>query len=502
MDTRGGVLLTGATGFLGRYLLRNLLSAGKRVAVLVRPTRTATCADRVEEVLEFAQSTVGTYLPQPTILAGDLRERDLGLSHADRVWLSRRCDSVVHAAACVSFRTSPDGEPHTTNVLATHRLVDLCARGGIRELHHVSTAFVCGQRLGPILESEVECGQTFHNEYEQSKLAAELAVRSARSIRSTIYRPSVIVGDSLTGYTGSYHGVYKFLELAHRLAQPGNEMGRRILPLRLPFAGDELRNLVPVDWVAEAITRIVGSIALHGRTYHLTNPQPATVRDIKEIAVEELQIDGVELVDRMADPNAIERAFLQGIADYFPYLTSDPVFNSRNTRTALPDLPCPQVDRERIRILVRFAIRDNWGRGKRKPTPRSALQCGDYLERYFPAAVTQSPLARIPLDTTLGFDIRGPGGGRWICRLSGGQVISVRDSAERPDVEYRMGVQTFAAVVSGRETPQTAFFNHQIEIAGNVEDGLKLALLFGEFVRDFPYSPCSQEEHDDATLPD
>lgn len=500
MDTRGRVLLTGATGFLGRHLLRNLLAAGQRVAVLVRPSRIESCTDRVEEVLEFAQSTAGTQLPQPTILAGDLRDRDLGLSHADRVWLSRKCRRVVHAAACVNFRRTSDGEPHATNAVATRRLIDLCAGSGLREVHHVSTAFVCGKRSGPILESEADCGQTFHNEYEQSKLVAELSVRGAGFIRSTVYRPSVIVGDSLTGYTSSYHGVYKFLELANRLAQPGSELGR-VLPLRLPFAGDELRNLVPVDWVAEAITRIISNATLHGRTYHLTNPRPATVRDIKEIAVEEMGIDGVELVGRVTNPNPLERTFLQGIADYFPYLNGDPAFDSRNTRTALPGLPCPWVDRDRLRTLIRFAIRDNWGRNHRRPTSRISFECGDYIERYFPTALSRSPLAQIPIETTLGFDIRGPGGGRWVCRLSGGRVVPVRDSAERTDVEYRMGVQTFVAVITGRETPQTAFFNHRIEIAGNVEDGLKLAMLFGEFVRDFPYFPtCNQEERDDATL--
>ncbi len=134
----------------------------------------------------------------------------------------------------------------------------------------VSTAFVCGDRAGPVAEEELDCGQGFHNDYERSKFEAERRVRTARGLHPTVYRPSVIVGDSVTGFTSSYHGPYRFLELGTRLAAPPRLPGSpQRLPLRLPFSGDEPRNLVPVDWVARAIVRIVGQPWWHGRTYHL-----------------------------------------------------------------------------------------------------------------------------------------------------------------------------------------------------------------------------------------
>jgi hypothetical protein len=128
------------------------------------------------------------------------------------------------------------------------------------------------------------------------------------------------------------------------------------------------------------------------------------------------------------------------------------------------------------------------------------VDCAGYIECFFPAAVADSFLARLSIAATLGFEIRGPGGGRWVCQFGGGRVLDIcRDTPERAEVTYRMDVATFAAVVTGHEMPQAAFFARRIEIAGSVEKGLKLAALFGRFVRESPYRPRPVEEHHAAT---
>jgi thioester reductase-like protein len=501
MAGREGVFLTGATGFLGRFLLRDLLHAGNRVAVLVRDNATADAEERVRELIDFGTRTLHTRLPRPTVLCGDLREPGLGLTAADHVWLSRNCRRVLHAAASVSFRPTPGGEPRATNLDGTRRLLELCAALGIRDLHHVSTAFVCGERVGPVLESDPDRGRHCQNDYERTKCEAELVVRAHPGFRATVYRPSVIVGDSRTGYTSSYHGFYRFLELADRLARPEGEPGTRRLPLRLPFGGNEPRNLVPVDWVSRAVLRIMSRPEFRARTYHLTSPEPVRVREIKAVAERELGVGGVELAgpDPLLAPTDLERAFREGIREYWPYLGGDPVFDCRNTLAALPDLPAPRIDSTVLARLVRFALADNWGR-RRGPAGSGGVDCAGYIERFFPAAVADSFLARLPIAATLGFEIRGPGGGRWVCQFGGGRVLDTcRDTLERAEVTYRMDVATFAAVVTGREMPQAAFFARRIEIAGSVEKGLKLAVLFGRFVRESPYRPRPAEEHHAAT---
>jgi thioester reductase-like protein len=98
-----------------------------------------------------------------------------------------------------------------SNLTGTRNLLQLCRETGVRQFDHVSTAYVCGKRPGPVFERELDCGQTFRNDYERSKCEAEKLVRAAAHLdRVTVYRPAIIVGDSRTGYTTAYHGPYAY----------------------------------------------------------------------------------------------------------------------------------------------------------------------------------------------------------------------------------------------------------------------------------------------------
>lgn len=495
MRESGHVLLTGATGFLGRYLLRDLLTAGRRVAVLARPSRSRTAAERVAALVEWCQQSAGRRLSRPTILTGELSLPHLGLEAAEERWVGKNCRQIIHAAARTALRGSSDGEPARSNVEGTQRLLDLCARLGVEEFHHLSTAFVCGDRAGPIGEEELDCGQGFHNDYERSKCEAERRVRQTPGIRATIYRPSVIVGDSGTGHTSVYQGFYRFLELADRLAEPAAS-GRRLLPVRLPYRGDEPRDLVPVDWVSRAVVTILDRPAHHGQTFHLVAPVPVRAKEIKRVAEDLLGIDGVAWAGPgpLSEPTALEELFRDGLQEYWPYFQGDPAFDCRNTRTALPDLPAPQVDAAMLSRLIRFAAADRWGRAERRERRgRASLDCAYYLERFFPEAAPRSRLARLPLDAIIALDIAG--GGQWSCEWQAGQLVEVRRGS-RGDVEatYRLDTATFDDVVRGKQSPQEAFFARRIEVRGNLEKALKLAVLFGHFVQEFPYSSSSRWE--------
>ncbi len=502
-----GLLLTGGTGLLGRHLLVDLLAAGHPVAVLARDTSRCDAHDRIREAIEFASCSLQRPLSQPTLIRGDLRDAGLGLSAVDRAWMSRRCRSVIHAAACVSFRATAQGEPALTNTIGTANLLALCDQVGIKNFHHVSTAFGCGARSGVVPESAWPDSPCFHNEYERSKHAAERLVKARSSVLATIYRPSSIVGDSATGYTSTFHGFYRFIELADRLAelQVGGE--KRSLPLRLPFTGDEPRDLVPVDWVSRAIARIVGEPALHGCTYHLTAGRTVPVRLLKSAAERELAIEGVTLagLDAFDRPSTLERAFLDGIREYWPYRDGDPAFDRGNVIRALPDLPAPVLDENMLSRLVRFAVRRQFGRGRERTgmgrDASNRTDCSAYIEKFFPDAVSRSSLASVSIRVAVGLSIAGPGGGRWVCRFGDGRVLDVSRSTTQPaEIEYRMDAATFAGIIAGRETPQEAFFSRRVAIAGDIEKGLKLAVLFGRFATEFPDRSVSPREARHAVL--
>ena len=492
MHARRDLLLTGATGFLGRYLLGDLLARGRRVVVLARGPAEAA-AERVVAATVACAGRPRPDLPLPTIVRGDLLAPGLGLDAADRR-LVGRCGAVLHAAADVTFHDSAEGGPWATNVEGTVRLLELCRAVRVSEFHHVSTAFVCGDRAGPVREDELECGQGFHNDYERSKFEAERRVHMARGLRPTVYRPSVIVGDSRTGYTASYHGLYPFLELGDRVAEPAGAAGpRRLLALRLPFTGEEPRDLVPVDWVARAVVSLLHLPRWHGRTFHLTATRPVRMDEIKRAAEEELGLEGAQWVGGAVpdDPTTLERVFCDRVRDYWPYLHGDPAFDCRNTRAALPSLPSPRIDRALLVRLIRFARADRWGRRPARTQNKHDLNCADYVERFLPAAARRSLLARTAgLSITVGLEVSGPGGGRWSCRWDQGDLTLVsRGPADGAAVTYRTDATTFAAVVQGRTTPREAFFTRRIGIEGDVEKALKLAVLFEHFVQEHPYCP-------------
>lgn len=376
------LLLTGATGLLGRYLLRDLLLEGMPLAVLARSRERDGAAHRVDRIVRHWEAELGRPLPRPVCLEGDITSPGLGLSAEATRWVADHCRAVLHSAASLTFYGSDrTRDPWLSNLTGTGHVLDLCRRTGLRELHYVSTAYVCGRRPGPVLEDELDAGQEFRNDYERCKCEAERTVRAADFLsRLTVYRPAIIVGDSRTGYTSTYHGLYPYLQyvwLLRRYAALDKE-GRWDIGVRLNLTGDEVRNLVPVDWVSAVMTRILIDADRHGRTYHLAPDQPADARELEAAMAELFNYYGAVF----AGPDALtrgeltenEKSFYQYVERYSPYWEREPVFDCRNTRAAVPDLPCPRVDLPVLRRLIDFAVRDRWGKGKSKRASGDGLQ--------------------------------------------------------------------------------------------------------------------------------
>lgn len=480
MSAGQGIFLTGATGLLGRYLLRDLLASGRPIGVLIRDSSSASASERLAELQEFCQDSLRRPLPQPMLIEGDLRTPGLGLGTVERHWLTRHARAVIHSAAYVSYQPTPDGEPWQTNVLGTRRLLELCQPLGIAQMHYLSTAFVCGDRRGLVREDELDCGSGSTNAYERSKFAAEELVRQFPGIRATIYRPSVVVGDSHTGYTCTYHHFYRFLELAARLS------GRQRLSLRLPLTGAETQNLVPVDWVARALLTLLNRPRWHGRTYHLAAWQSVRLDEIKSIIEELLPLEGIRWAGLagMTDPTPMEDLVLEQFRDYWSYLYSNLDFDCRNTRQTLPDMPPPRFDRQLAARLLEFAQADNWGRQRSRTPVGPPSECAHYLECLLPQRIRHSPLARaLPRGLLFALDIRGADGGQWSCRCGGEKILTVeRGIRSVAEVIYRMESDTFVRLIHGRASAQKAFLDGQIEIEGDMEKALKLAMFIEQYL--------------------
>ena len=487
------ILLTGATGFLGQYLLQELLRNQHPVAVLARDSRQGRAAERIGRIVRSCNNRLNLNLAFPTVLTGDLGQPGLGLNAADRAWLARNCRAIIHSAASLSFQETIAGEPWRTNVAGTDTLLQLCNSLGIAEMHYVSTAFVCGKSTGLVAENALASAPEFHNVYEESKFEAECLVRRAPGLCASIYRPSVIVGASDNGHTGSFSGSYRFLEMGVRLARANCPAGQGHLPLRLPLCGDEPLDLVCVDWVARAIVQVLGKPHLHGRTFHLVSRSPTTTRLIRDVAVNILNLQGVEFAgsSEIDNPTSLEQAFLTSIEEYWPYLLSRPQFDRTEAAAAIE--PPPLVDRPMLERLIGFALSNRWGRASK---PKGTLHakaslpfdCAHYIEEVFPVRANASRLAHeAGLDLLVSVDLGSPAEGQWSCQWRRGDLVHVhRGLHPGAGVTFTTDSATFEAIVLGRQTPQEAFFEQRIAISGELETALKLVVLFGQFLIENP----------------
>jgi len=247
-------------------------------------------------------------------------------------------------------------------------VLEVVKRTPSRRLHHVSTAYVAGlQDIG--LESTIDVGQKFRNPYEESKCQAERMIEEARSqgtIIPTVYRPSVVIGDSQSGRVTHFHGVYAFIRglwsTLERMRRKNPSKGTIHLPLRVPGDANSTLNFVPIDYVVNGMLEIGGRDSSVGNTYHLANPT-ATPNGVWLPAIcRLLGADGLSFVRPESfvrtPPNRLETLFRKHMAFYYMYLAGEPTFDCRQTLEALrgTGIECPVVTEQFINKMIGWYI--------------------------------------------------------------------------------------------------------------------------------------------------
>jgi thioester reductase-like protein len=270
MGTRSAHIhfVTGFPGFIGKRLVRGLLADAPEETFLLLVQPQDAAAARTELAAIGARNAEA--------LEGDVQQMHLGLSGAEWKSLAADVTDVWHLAGRTRLQT-PRAEMRRVNVEGTRNVLELCqAAQGLRRLNHFSTAYVSGDRVGVILEDELAMGQRFHNVYEETKYQAEFLVRRAQSsLPATIYRPSIVVGDSRTGEIDRFEGPYALaiLLVASPLSVPLPLPGQAVAPL----------NVVPVDFVVDAARAIARDPRAEGKTVHLVDPAPLSARRVYEM---------------------------------------------------------------------------------------------------------------------------------------------------------------------------------------------------------------------------
>jgi NAD(P)-dependent dehydrogenase (short-subunit alcohol dehydrogenase family) len=332
--------VTGATGFIGRRLVARLLDRAEcdTVYVLVRPGSQDKLA-----ALTPHWSRPGAVVG----VQGDLAARGLGIDPAD---LPPLVDHVVHLGAVYDLTATPEAN-RAANVEGTRRVLDLAGRLDATWLHHVSSVAVAGDHDGPFGEGDFDLGQRLPSPYHASKFEAEQLVRQHSPVPWRVYRPAVVVGDSRTGEMDKVDGPYYFLPLIARLAA---------LPGRLPLVVPDLgaTNLVPVDYVADALDHLMHEEAPSGSTYHLTSPAGQSLADVYDgfaraaggprvrltmpgwtaLPLRAVGDVAAGLVDRVTGGPEVREAVLAELgvpASVLPHMAMPSTFESDATRAAL-----------------------------------------------------------------------------------------------------------------------------------------------------------------------
>ena len=354
-----GTLITGATGFLGGEVLVRLLERGTGpVHALVRAPDAAAAQERLDGTV---RSLLGAPDPRAVAVRGDVCEPGLGIDLAARRRLTADVDRIVHCAASVSFTLGLE-ESRQINVEGTRRVLDLAAECDRLELMtHVSTTYVAGDHRGTFTEDDLDVGQRHRNAYEQSKFEAELLVRErAQGVPVQVVRPSIVVGDSRSGWTPAFNVMYWPLKALAR----GHY---RVLPLRRGSPAD----VVPVDYVADALLAVPPT---PGATWHLSAGERAsTTGRLLDLAETHLGIDQPRLLApglyrRLVHPLMVRtgderrRRALRGTEAFFPYFAMDAHYGAERTVDALaPTGVAPPPLEGYFGRLMDYAEQARWG---------------------------------------------------------------------------------------------------------------------------------------------
>jgi nucleoside-diphosphate-sugar epimerase len=263
------VFITGFPGFIAGRLIQRLAREGAHFILLVQP---ALLKRAYEDVAQIVAET-GAQAENFSIVEGDITKPDLGLTQTELERARTETHTVFHLAAAYDLAVARE-VGQLVNVQGTQNVNEFAKSiSNLRRYHYVSTCYVAGRRTGVIREDELEHTAGFRNHYEESKYLAELSVAALKSeLPVTIHRPAVVCGDSRTGETAKYDGIYYLIHYLRKW--PGG--------LTLVNIGNSkvCLNVVPIDFVIEAMVALAKDERAIGETVQIADPTPLTTEQL------------------------------------------------------------------------------------------------------------------------------------------------------------------------------------------------------------------------------
>ncbi|MEL6163783.1 MAG: thioester reductase domain-containing protein, partial [Cyanobacteria bacterium J06628_3] len=357
------ILLTGATGFVGAFLLYELLQTTEaKIHCLIRAENTEAARDKIKKSLEsynLYEQWQDSFSNRIIPIVGDLSQPLLGLGKNQFENLSTEIDTIYHNGAWV-HHTSPYSLLKATNVLGTQEIIKLACKNKVKPLHFISTISVFAGTNQIIHENEpLDINRTPAGGYAQSKWVAEKLVTIARqrNLPVSIYRVGAVSGHSQTGVFNRNDFLYKMIQGCVQLGSA---------PI-----GNMILDIIPVDYVSQAIIYLSKQSESWGKVFHLVHPQPVDV----DILFKQLNSMGYP-VERLPYQEWREKLLkiienspnhpLYAIASLFSASSGNStteakplVFDSHNTLTALADtsIICPAIDAQLLSTYINYLMK-------------------------------------------------------------------------------------------------------------------------------------------------
>ncbi len=367
--------ITGGTGLVGTNLIPRILKAypASTITLLVRGEDEEEVCERVASIATQIEDDYGVPEIHQRLdgVLGDVALDHCGLNSEQRARIVAETTHIIHGAATIRF-DHPIDEARAINCGGTQRMLaiaHMCVeKGTLERFVYIGSSSVSGQRGGNIYEHELEMGQKFFNTYEQSKMESERIVRDHFDrIPCTIFRPSIIIGDSRTGKTSSFNVIY----IPLRLLQKG-------LLTVVPGTPETTLDLVPIDWVDDAMVSIMKKPESVNAVYHLT-AGPNRAAPLQEVIARAVQyfdthtplkhprtieyITREEFERRRTGMRGREEALMSQLDTLLPYVSVDRLFDSRNADALMKEsrIAFPRFAEYADRIFE-YCVRTNWGK--------------------------------------------------------------------------------------------------------------------------------------------
>lgn len=377
-------LLTGATGFLGSFLLNELLERGYRVAVLSRASNNETAKKRIAGILEWFGSNDNP-AANITVFEGSLEKEKFGMKSEEYALMSNSVSDIIHCASETSFSEKKRAELETVNVTGLKNMLQFAKSSNTKIFHYISTTYTAGISSGMCRE-ELHFTKKFYNAYEETKNTAEHICSEfcrKNEIDLNIYRPSIVYGHSKTGRTRKFNAFYypvkalsyikdiMMKDIEERDGKRASAMGvikkadgKIFMPIKFFTKRLGKINLIPVDFFTEAFCSIMEKDEIN-KIYHIAGEKPCGLSELLSFTGKYFGIEGLETVydQPLSDvKNPLEDLFNSYIKMYLPYISDERNFDVSNSKEilSLSGLRCPEFNYQAFEKAVDYAVETGW----------------------------------------------------------------------------------------------------------------------------------------------